>query len=188
MGRWRATIGGDGALEDHTDALYGKGSSQNLMSHHRDSSHDEAAPGVRVAGGILDPSFTDIDVYLETPLAAHAPPGWSIAERYVELINSGRFAQVVDLYSDDAVVIPPLANMRAEGRRQISEFYESIVAAYRPTIIPVAYGCYGSECFQVHATTRDIRGKTRYVLSTVDHFTVDEDGLIVRMIAYPRQR
>jgi len=149
------------------------------------------APGPgrhRVPGGLLDPSHTDRDVYLGTPRAARTPPGCSFAEKYVQLINEQRFGEVVNLYSDDAVVIPPLANMRAEGRQEIAEFYETVVAGYEPNIIPVAYGVYGNECFQVHATAHLIDGATRYVLSTVDHFTINDAGLIVRMIAYGRPR
>jgi len=144
--------------------------------------------GVRVPGGLLDPSYTDRDVYLGTPQAAQTPLGCAFAEKYVQLINEQRFDEVVDLYSDNAVVIPPLANMRAEGRQEIAKFYETVVAGYLPNIIVVAYGVYGNECFQVHATAHLIGGVTRYVLSTVDHFTVNEAGLIVQMIAYHRPR
>ena len=44
----------------------------------------------------------------------------------------------------------------------------------------------GTECFMELATQFDVGGSQRYVLTTIDHFTLAPDGRFSRMIVYVR--
>lgn len=146
-----------------------------------------AAPLV-VTGGALDPAIASEDVFLDTPAAAAPPADCKVAAQYVAFINAGQFDKVAALYSDDGIVFSPLVGKKAVGRAQIDAFYGKFLSTVRPNIIAVAYAGSPGQCYQTHAVSRTIGGKTRYALTTVDHFVFNARGQITQMVAYGRPR
>src|SRR5580765_7747990 len=69
-------------------------------------------------GGVLDPSQRPRDVYLGTPVAAvpDRATACRVAERYIQLINEERFADLPSLFAEDAQVFSPTQEI-ALGRK-----------------------------------------------------------------------
>lgn len=141
-----------------------------------------------IAGGALDSAITSRDVYLERPVAATAEPGTAcgVAEKYVELISTGKYGEVSDLWLPDGVLMEPGANGAVRGREAIKAYYTGRIGNMRPTIIPVAYIGNRTDCVVELTIEQDFGGVKRFALASVDHFTVDEAGQIVRMVAFSR--
>lgn len=142
----------------------------------------------QVAGGALDPAARPRDVYLAKPVAAVADPQTAcvVAERYVSLVNAGRYAQVPQLFAVDAVLMEPGGNS-ARGHEEINAFYTGRIGSMRPTLVPVAYVGNQTDCMVELAVERQIDGATRYTLTSIDHFTVDATGKATRMVAFSRR-
>lgn len=145
-----------------------------------------AAPLV-VAGGRLDPAFPDADVYIGTPATPAVPPGRAcqVARRYVELVNAGRYAEVAALYADDATFLEPM-RPTLYGRAQIDEFYTRRIGGMAPQVMAVSYLGNDRECMVELALSMRIDGQQRWVLVSVDHFILDDDGRIRSMAAFAR--
>jgi hypothetical protein len=152
------------------------------------SSAEDSKPSGQIAapGGPLDASVLDSELYSADPTPAAVPPGCQVAQQYIDLIDSGRYDRVADLYSEDAVVMPPIKSMRAVGRQQIDDFYRNVVGKVKPHMIAVSYAAVPGECFQIEAVNRTIDGKTRYSMVTVDHFMINSAGKITQMAAFSR--
>jgi hypothetical protein len=147
------------------------------------------ADGVRfeAPGGEIDPAFADrIDVFVGTPRTASGSPAWRQAQRYIELVQARDFAGLPDLFTDDAIIFPPLRRKPAVGREEIVDFYINTVAKVCPHVIAVSIFGEGRECFMELATQFDVEGQPRYLLTTIDHFTIAEDGRFSRMVVYVR--
>src|SRR5579872_7524362 len=101
---------------------------------------------LQVPGGALDPSQRPRDVYIGTPTAAvpDRATACRVAERYIQLINSERFAELPSLFAEDAQVFSPTQEI-ALGRKALGPFYAE-VGKLKPHIIPVAYVGTKSEC------------------------------------------
>lgn len=142
---------------------------------------------VVVAGGELDPAFSGADVYLKDPKPATAPPGraCAAAREYVELVNAGRYANVAALFADDAVILEPM-RATARGIGEIRHFYESRIGAMRPQVVAVAYVGNDRDCMVELAARRELQGRMRYTLVSVDHFTLGKGGKVARMVAFAR--
>jgi hypothetical protein len=141
---------------------------------------------IAAPGGPLEASILDSEIYSGDPTPAAVPPGCQVAQQYIDLIDSGQYDRVADLYSDDAVVMPPIKSMRAVGHKQIDDFYRNVVGKVRPHMIAVSYASTPGECFQIEAVNRSIDGKTRYSMVTVDHFMINSAGKITQMAAFSR--
>ena len=140
-----------------------------------------------IHGGELDPAFPDADVYLGTPRSGLVPPGRACitAKRYVDLVNSGDYAGVAALYCDDATFLEPM-RPNLHGRTQIDELYTKRIGGMKPTVVAVSYLGNDHECMITLALRTEIEGQQRYVLVSVDHFIVDEQGKIISMTAFAR--
>ena len=147
---------------------------------------DEQTP-MRIAGGVLDPAYPGADIYLGKPKAPAVPPGraCAVAERYVALVNAGKYAEVAALYRDDATFLEPM-RPTLRGREEIDAFYTRRIGDMRPAIAAVSYLGNDRECMVELALGIELDGRQRYALVSVDHFIVDEDGRIVSMIAFGR--
>ena len=145
-----------------------------------------SAAGLPVAGGLLDPSVTGVDVYEGTPVSVKAPPACRIGDTYLGLINSGQFDKIADLYADDAVLLPPIPHLRAIGHAEIDNFYRKAAGKYKLEIIAVAYSGSGKDCFQEQVVKMNVDGKPRYMFGTIDHFTFNSAGKIAHMAAFAR--
>jgi hypothetical protein len=140
-----------------------------------------------VPGGEIDPALAEtVDVFRDTPAPASAPPAWRQARKYIELVQARDFAGLPELFTEDAIIFPPLRRRPAIGRAEIVDFYVNTVAKVCPHVIAVSIHGEGTECFMELATQFDVGGRPRYVLTTIDHFTLAPDGRFSRMIVYVR--
>lgn len=147
------------------------------------------ADGVRfeAPGGDIDPAFAEtIDAFIGTPRAAEGAPAWRQAQRYIDLVQARDFAGLADLFTDDAIIFPPLRRRPLVGRAEIVDFYTNTVARVTPHVIAVSIFGEGRECFMELATQFDVEGQPRYLLTTIDHFTIADDGRFSRMVVYVR--
>ena len=142
---------------------------------------------VTIAGGELDATITNADVYVGVPARASVSPGSACraAKSYVEDVRAGRFAEIVELFAEDAVVLEP-AGRTLRSRKEISEFYTSTIGKMRPDVIDVAYTCDDTDCMVVLAVRIAIAGEPRYKLASADHFTLNAAGKFIRMVAFAR--
>jgi ketosteroid isomerase-like protein len=140
-----------------------------------------------VAGGELDPAFPGADVFVSTPPVATVPPGkaCAVAQRYVELVNAGKYAEVAALYADDATFLEPM-RPSLKGREQIDAFYTGRIGGMQPTIRAITYLGDETRCMVELALQAEFGGEKRFVLVSVDHFVVRADGKIASMTAFAR--
>ena len=146
-----------------------------------------SSAGLPIAGGEIDENFTGADLYLGTPHEANAPrtKACRAAKRYIASINAGQFPQVVDLFTDDAIVLDPTRRVM-KGRSQIEAFYQGPIRQIRPELVGVAYLGDATDCVVEIARKDTVAGQPRYVLVSIDHFTVDQRGKVIRMVAFSR--
>ena len=142
---------------------------------------------ITIAGGELDATITNADVYVGVPARASVSPGAACraAKSYVEHVRAGRFTEVIELFAEDAVVLEP-AGGTLRSRKEISEFYTGTIGKMRPDVIDVAYTGDDTDCMVVLAVRIAIAGKPRYKLASVDHFTLNAAGKFSRMVAFAR--
>ncbi len=140
-----------------------------------------------IAGGQLDPAFPGADVYIGMPAVPSVPPGpaCAMAQRYVELINAGKYAEVAALYADNATFLEPM-RPTLRGREAIDAFYTRRIGAMAPRIAAVSYLGNDRECMVALALETEIAGQKRWALVSVDHFILDTDGKIASMTAFAR--
>ena len=149
----------------------------------------EAAPLV-LPGGLADITPTG-EFYRGVPIAAVAQPGTACmaAKRYLELVNSGRYGEMADLFTPDAVVLEPMrgpSGGAARGRAEIDAFYSRRIGGMRPHVIGVAFVGTRGDCMLENAAK--VPPSTRYSLSSINHFAVNRQGKITRMVAFARPR
>jgi SnoaL-like domain len=139
-----------------------------------------------IAGGALDAGVAGLDVYLRVPKAADAPPGTAcqIAKRYVDLINGRSFAEITDLFENDAVVLDQIGK-NVRGHDEINAYFTAL-GQMPPQMIAVAYTGNDVDCMVEIATQMKIQGQPRYVLTSVDHFTLGKSGKVTRLVAFGR--
>jgi ketosteroid isomerase-like protein len=137
-----------------------------------------------IAGGVLDPDIEGCAVYLGTPEPAQASPAAKVAERYVQLVQQGRYSELAELFHDDAVFLHPGFRQPRQGRAAIADFYENFIGPMKPDVIAVSYAGEGPDCFVELAVRVTYRGGPRYVLASVDHFRTDGDGKVVFMTVF----
>jgi hypothetical protein len=142
---------------------------------------------VTIAGGELDSSVSGADVYVGVPESASVPPGTAcrVAKSYVDYIQAGRFSEVVDLFADDAVILEP-TRQNVRGRARIVEFYQGTIGKMKPELVAVSYLGDDTDCMVALAVRANIAGELRYKLASVDHFTLNAKGKIMRMVAFVR--
>jgi hypothetical protein len=140
-----------------------------------------------IAGGQLDPAYPNADVYLGTPAAPNVPPGraCALAQRYVELVNMGKYLEVAALFADDATFLEPM-RPTLHGRAEIDAFYTKRIGALAPQVMGVSYFGNDSECMVELALQTQIGGEKRWVLVSIDHFILSEDGKVQSMTAFAR--
>lgn len=140
-----------------------------------------------VAGGRLDPAYANADVYIGRPAQPPVLAGRAceVAQRYVELVNAGDYAGVAALYADDATFLEPM-RPTLRGRAQIDEFYTKRIGAMAPEVAIVAMLGGEKECMIELALKTEMGGEERWVLVSVDHFILGEDGRIASMAAFAR--
>ncbi len=140
-----------------------------------------------VPGGELDPKYADKrDVYIGRPKDAVASPAYRQAQKYIELVQARKFEGLPDLFTEDAVIFPPMRRKPVVGRAEIEDFYANTVAKVTPYTVAVAIFGEGNDCFMELAPQFDVDGEQRFLFTTIDHFTLAPDGRFSRMIVYLR--
>jgi hypothetical protein len=138
-------------------------------------------------GGVVDAALADrLDAYVGTPAQAQPKPPYASALKYIELCQAGRYVELATLFTDDAIIFPPVRRKPARGRAEIEAFYRDVVGKFAPKVIGVSIVGDGPECFMELALAIEVDGKPRHTLSSIDHFTVAPDGRFSRMIVYVR--
>lgn len=148
------------------------------------AAQEAASPPLDLSGGIADPTQSG-EFYRGVPRPATPPPGTAcvVAQRYLALINAGRYAEVSKLFAPGASVLDPMRGV-ARGTAEIDAFYSRQIGALRPHVIGVAYLGDRRDCMLENAAK--VPPSPRYRLSSINHFTLDSRGKITRMIAFAR--
>ena len=144
-------------------------------------------PRYPAPGGDIDPALAEKrDVFVGTPKSATAAPAHRQAQRYIELVQARNFIGLADLFTEDGIIFPPLRRKPVVGRAEMIAFYRDTVAKVTPRVIAVSIVGEGNECFMELASEFDVDGRPRFILTTIDHFTLAPDGRFSRMIVYLR--
>jgi hypothetical protein len=140
-------------------------------------------------GGTLDTHFPGLDVYAAPPPAAKPPatPACAAAQGYVDRINAGQFGAVADLFADDGLLYHGPGHYH-RGLAAIRDFYEGTIGPQKPQIRAVDFVGAGEECVVALASNTAMGATRRFMLASVDLFTVGRDGKVTRMIAFGRKR
>ena len=140
-----------------------------------------------IAGGQLDPAFSNADVYIGTPATPSVPPtrACALARRYVELVNAGKYLEVAALFADDATFLEPM-RPSLHGRAEIDSFYTTRIGAMAPQVMGVSFFGNDSECMVELALQTEMGGEKRWVLVSIDHFILNDDGRVKSMTAFSR--
>ena len=140
-----------------------------------------------IPGGQLDPAFPNADVYLATPATPTVPPGraCALAQHYVALVNAGKYLEVAALFAHDATFLEPM-RPTLHGRTEIDAFYTRRIGAMAPQVMGVSYFGNDSECMVELALHAEIGGQKRWVLVSIDHFILGENGKVKSMTAFAR--
>ena len=140
-----------------------------------------------VPGGELDPKYAAArDVFIGEPAQANGSPAYQLARKYIELVQTGQFSGLPDLFTDDAIIYPTIRRAPVVGKAAIVDFYNNTIAKITPRAVAVSIFGEGKDCFMELSTRYDVDGEQRYILTTIDHFTLADDGRFNRMIVYLR--
>jgi hypothetical protein len=147
-----------------------------------------AGEPLTLPGGPSNPAHDGLVIYAEKPKAGKVPntAACKLTERYMELNASGRFAEVANLFSDDAFFVEPANRKATRGREKIDAFFNRTIGPMKPDIVGVAYVGSGKECIVEIALKTRWNGATQYSIVSLDHFTLGKDGKFSRMIGFVR--
>jgi hypothetical protein len=104
----------------------------------------------------------------------------------VGLLNSKRYSEIGELFSDNAVFTGP-SGARLLGRSAIADFYPSVISKLSPDEV-VFQRCVaqGDGCAFELAARYDRSDGTSEVHIACDFITTDSSGRITEMAVYPR--
>jgi SnoaL-like domain len=123
----------------------------------------------------------------ETPpraVSAEHKPACAAASRYVDRINAGQYSKLSELFSETAEFLTPSGEV-LHGRAAIDRFYSNFLGKLRPKVIPLSFIAEGQECVMELAAAPGT-DEGHFILSAVDHFTIDDAGKILHMVGYVR--
>jgi hypothetical protein len=115
-------------------------------------------------------------------LATNGAGPCQVAKQYVSLIDKGQYGALGGLFADNAVYEGPDGKTR-HSSKEIGEFYVKMLTRLRPDMKPASFIAQGSECV-MELENKDSKG--RYVLTAIDHFTVDQNGKVTHFVVYLR--
>jgi hypothetical protein len=107
------------------------------------------------------------------------------AQRFVDLVVAGRYGETAELFAEDAEFLPPTGE-RLVGREAFREF----ITAASSKLVPERFWILssvaeGNRCvIEVAARFPGEPQDAQHV--GLDHFTVNDDGLFIRMCVYVR--
>lgn len=131
------------------------------------------------------------DVFTQAPTSDSADnnPVCATAEKYVELINAGRYSDLHSLFAENAVFLTPIGRV-LRGPTEIGEFYTDFLGKATPEVIAISYIADGRECVMELAARTSLNpddpNKDKFQLGAIDHFTMNDQGRIVHMVVYLR--
>ena len=106
-----------------------------------------------------------------------------IADRYVEIVNSGEYHRLVELFAEDALFLGP-GDRVLRGRAEIGAFYGDFLPTITPTIRINEYVEGNDHCvWELEARSGD---DNEFRLGAIDHATVGDDGLITRFAVFTK--
>jgi len=114
------------------------------------------------------------------------------AKKYIELIQTGAFETIGDLWAKESVFHTPLGT-QLHGKEAIGNYYKTRIKEAKLILRGQDYIGDDTHCFFEiwHKSKLNADGKYvtaadgEYHRGAADHFIVDKDGLIVEMAAYP---
>jgi hypothetical protein len=113
-----------------------------------------------------------------------SPPALQAAYEYIRRTNRREFDKIGELFSKDALYCGP-RGVVLHGRQAIGDFYASNHPNLAPTAWIVTTVTEGDSCvfeieYRLDGAAIDDVG------AVIDHFTVDDDGLVKRFVVYVR--
>jgi hypothetical protein len=106
-----------------------------------------------------------------------------IAADYVHIVEAGGGTKIVPLFAPDAEFMGPEERV-LRGREEIGSFYAKVPKLVLDAV-PISFVDRGNECF-MELAVRSQSGPTVYRLLAIDHFTINKDRLISRLVIYFR--
>lgn len=131
--------------------------------------------------------YPDQDVFDAPPPAASADgkPACQPAQRYIDTIAAGRYAEVGKLFAEDAVFVTPTGKV-LRGSAEIGAFYAEMMPKIKPRNIPISFMADGDECIMELVSATNLDNYAHYRLAAIDHFTVNAQGKIRHLTVYLR--
>lgn len=113
-------------------------------------------------------------------------------KKYIEYVRAGTFDRIGPLFAEDAVLYTPVGVI-LRGAKAIDQFYKTVVARTPLAVEARTFVSGQNECFfEIWSrSTPDAQGRYlpdpagELVRAAVDHFTVNDQGLVVQMAAFP---
>jgi len=126
-----------------------------------------------------------VQVHARDTRRTAASPALATMQRYLELINTGHFAEVGDLFTEDAEFLTPTGET-LRGREAVRAFYRDELSKLAPVSHMGRAVADGPRCafeLEGHSTTYPaLPGHT-----VVDFVDVDGNGKIRRLAVYTRE-
>jgi hypothetical protein len=123
---------------------------------------------------------------------AHAADACVTPKKYIAFVQQGNFAAIGALFAEDAVLYTPVGAI-LHGAKAIDQFYKTVVAGTPLAVEARTFVSDKNNCFfEIWSrSTPNAQGKYipdpsgELVRAAVDHFTVNDQGLVVQMAAFP---
>jgi hypothetical protein len=107
----------------------------------------------------------------------------TVAHRYVDYINPGRFGEVCDLFAPSGVFNNPYGQ-RLEGAEAIRQFLLPHLERQQARLRIARATAQGSQCWAELEVQDPASGE--YTLVSANHFTVDGEGRITELRVFVR--
>lgn len=106
------------------------------------------------------------------------------ADQYVEITNAEQYSRLADLFAQDATFLAPNGRV-LRGRHEIGAFYEEFLPQVKGKLRLASFVEDGNMC--VYELDAKLPGDADYILSAIDHATLNADGLVERFAVYTRE-
>jgi hypothetical protein len=146
-------------------------------------------PAVRSATPPSTLTYPVTDTFATRPLAATPRPGSACeaAGKYAEHIGRHEGDKIADLFAEDGEMLHVATDKVYKGRAEINALYTAPVSNV-PSATPISFIDSGAECFMELGNLNRHAAGDKYLLSAIDHFTVNPQGQITRLIIYFRPK
>lgn len=114
---------------------------------------------------------------------ADESPARTAVGRYLDLINSKRYGDIASIFAPDAQFLAPTGDVIV-GREAISAFYTAGLEKIAPTRVWASSQVTEGNCSVIEISAQlpdELEHRT-----VVDHFTVNDQGEVIRMAVYLR--